>query len=95
VVASFTVKGIPDELLDRLRSRAVRERRSLTQEIIHLLESALSGQGLQEARRALAEAERQTTAWSELVGRWRSDRPVAEEIGEIYEARTTGRAVDL
>ena len=39
-MASLTLKNIPDELLQRLRSRAERERRSLTGEILHLLETA-------------------------------------------------------
>ncbi len=39
-MASLTLKNIPDELLQRLRARAERERRSLTGEILHLLETA-------------------------------------------------------
>ena len=40
-MASLTLKNIPDELLQRLRARAERERRSLTGEILHLLETAV------------------------------------------------------
>lgn len=37
-MASLTIKGIPDDLLDRLRKRAEQHRRSLNGEVLHLLE---------------------------------------------------------
>ncbi len=40
-MASLTLKNLSDKLLDELRTAAERDRRSLTQEIIHLLETAL------------------------------------------------------
>lgn len=42
-MASLTLKGIPSELMQRLREIAERERRSLNQQAILILESALSG----------------------------------------------------
>lgn len=38
---SLTLKGIPDDLMARLRQRADAERRSLNQQAIRLLETAL------------------------------------------------------
>jgi len=40
-MAALTLKNIPDELLARLRERAVRNRRSLTGEILTILERAV------------------------------------------------------
>lgn len=40
-MASLTIKGIPDELLDELRAEAERERRSVNQQAIVALERAL------------------------------------------------------
>ena len=40
-MASLTLKGIPDDVMKRLRRRAEAERRSLNQEAIRLLETAL------------------------------------------------------
>ena len=40
-MASLTIKGIPDDLLDELRAEAERERRSLNQQAIYVLERAL------------------------------------------------------
>ena len=42
---SLTIKNIPDELLDRLREVAERERRSITQQVLYMLEEALSPEG--------------------------------------------------
>ena len=41
-MASLTLKGIPGELMQRLRDVAERERRSLNQQAILILERALS-----------------------------------------------------
>lgn len=92
-MASLTLKNIPDPLLDRLRERAASDRRSLTQEILFLLEEALA----RPARAAALEQEAraQARAWSRLAGRWRSDLDPAEEIEEILASRTRGRDVEL
>lgn len=51
---SLTIKGIPDDILARLRQRAEAERRSLNQQAICLLETALdeSRPSFQEAHEA-------------------------------------------
>lgn len=40
-MASLTVKGIPDELLEQLRRRAADQRRSLNSEVLYRLERSL------------------------------------------------------
>lgn len=40
-MATLNVKKFPDELYERLRQEADRERRSVAQHVIHLLENAL------------------------------------------------------
>ena len=40
-MASLTIKGIPDELLQRLREIAAEHRRSLNSEVIHRLERSV------------------------------------------------------
>lgn len=93
-MASLTLKDIPPELLDELRSRAARDRRSLTQQVIFVLEQAVLNRP-DDTYPSLAEAQRQADAWTRLAGSWVSDRPAAEEIREIYDSRTTGRDIDL
>jgi len=93
---SLTIKDIPDPLLARLRERAATDRRSLNREVIHLLDRALAEAPVAPASSALAErVEAQARAWQALAGRWDSDRAPAEEIGDLYAARTPGRPVEL
>ena len=92
-MASLTLKNIPDPLLERLRERAESDRRSLTQELLFLLEEALQGAG--GRARAETEAQAQADAWARLAGRWRSDRDKDAEIDEILGSRTRGREVKL
>jgi len=84
---NLTIRDVPPKLLDRLRHRAREDRRSLAQEVIHLLEVALRTEAFSPA----AQAER----WLRLAGRWRSDRSAKAEIAEIYRARSRGRSVKL
>lgn len=94
-MASLTLKNIPDSLLERLRARAAEDRRSVTQEMIHLLERSLEAAPEQTHRDALAAARAQAEAWSRLAGRWESDQSVEDEVRGILAARTAGRGVDL
>jgi len=43
-MAALTLKGIPEEVMDRLRALADKERRSLNQQAILLLERAVAEQ---------------------------------------------------
>jgi plasmid stability protein len=93
---SLTIKDIPDVLLTRLRQQAAADQRSLNREVIHLLDQVLSGAHSVQVSAALAERiETQVRTWRTLAGRWDSDREPAEEISELYAARTTGRSVNL
>lgn len=42
-MATLNVKNLPETLYRRLRKRAARERRSVAQEVIHILSLALEG----------------------------------------------------
>ena len=42
-MASLTIKGIPDEVLERLREVAAENRRSLNSEVIYRLERSVAG----------------------------------------------------
>jgi len=83
---SLTLKNVGEALLKRLRERARRDRRSVTQEALYLIERALS------ERHGVSG---QSAAWRDLAGKWQSSRPVEEEIDEIYQGRTPGRDVAL
>ena len=57
-MASLTIKNIPEDLLKRLRVKAASDRRSLTKEVVHLLETVLGRENADAAvvaSRALAD----------------------------------------
>ena len=56
-MASLTIKNIPDDLLERLRAKAASDRRSLTKEVVHLLETVLAGESADADDRLRAESE--------------------------------------
>jgi len=89
-MSSITLKDVPEELLNRLRAAAARERRSLNQEALVLLEGGLLALETAEDR-----AQQQVNAWRALAGQWESDRGFEEEVAHLYAARTAGRDIDL
>ena len=95
-MSSLTLKNVPDPLLERLRTLAELNRRSLNQQAIQLLEVALqttNDNEKEEIESRLAAA--QVEAWKVLSGRWKSKKTIKEEIADIYRHRTRGRPVDL
>lgn len=95
-MAAITLKNVPDDLLGQLRQRAERDRRSLNQEILYLLEAALEASPSRDTeKRTRAERKHRAEQWARLAGLWRSDESAEDEIAAIYAARTEGREVDL
>jgi plasmid stability protein len=92
-MASLTLKNLPEDLLRALRKAADKDRRSVTQEVIHLLEFAL-GRAERPAPRS-TDAEAQLTAWRKLAGQWESDTDRATEAGRLMNRRTFGREFDF
>lgn len=93
-MASLTLKNIPEDLLGALREAAEADRRSLNQEIMHLLTLALRQRSERPASRP-PEVEAQLAAWRRLAGQWESDLDRATEAKQLAERRSSGRAVDL
>ncbi len=95
-MSSITIKDIPEDLLERLRRRAAYDRRSMNKEVVHLLDLALSGETAPADASTMARRiDAQLQAWNRLAGRWESELEPADEIEQIYRARSPGRRVDL
>jgi len=88
-MASLTVQDVPEPLLDELKNRARLNRRGLSQEALYLIEDALAR--LPQQASIEDEIRAQVEQWSRLVGRWKSDLPVDEEIAQILAARRPWR----
>ncbi len=78
-MSAFTIKGLPDDVLGRLRALAEKERRSMNQQAIVLLEEALA-----ERRPSFSEAH---AAFVEKHG----PSPLREEDFAGLRSKDTGR----
>lgn len=95
-MASLTLKNLPDALLEDLRTAAQDDRRSLNQEVMHLLTLALRARTSKSTETLpTAEARAQLAAWRKLAGKWMSDVDRDTEAAALFKARTRGRKVKL
>jgi len=93
---SITVRNIPDELLDRLRTLSVIEKRSLNNEILVVLEKGLAKESEYTTNfKNHLSMETQIKIWQNLSGQWQDNRSTDEIIRDIIESRSEGRSVDL
>jgi len=76
---SLTIKGLPEELHERLKKQAARHRRSVNDEVIAILEQALM-----PSRRSAEEAIARAEALNREIGRTFPDI--------VNEAKREGRA---
>ena len=92
---SFTLRNIPETLMEGLRILSERERRSLNNELLVVLEEGLASKAERSEAPSLA-PELQADLWLELCGKWiDEERSEAQTIEEIRSARTMGREVPL
>lgn len=84
-MASLTLRNVPPELIRSLRAAAKHDHRSLSQEVVHLLDLAL--RACTEGRRPAQDVEAQVAAWRELAGRWQSDLDPDTEADPLMAAR--------
>lgn len=105
-MASLTLKGVPGDLLARLKREAAEHRRSLNGEVIHRLENSVADGSAQDVGRptgayrwdprgrALTIAERRdldAEDWLRRVREVRDQLDIRTTTAEIIEARDFGR----
>lgn len=93
---SLTVRNIPDDIMDKIRTLSSVERRSINNEILVLLEKALAG-NMKETVNAgkIISSDLQAEAWKKLSGQWEDKRSTKAIIKDIINHRSMGREVDL
>jgi plasmid stability protein len=82
-MATLQVKGIDDRLYEALRARAARENRSISQEVVTIIQQYLAcpGKDIQSTGEAILE----------LAGSWQDGRSAEEIVRDIRQSRRFGR----
>ena len=95
-MANFTVRNIPDQLLNKIRLLSIIEKRSLNSEILMVLEKGVSKESdsVKYVKNQFSN-DTQIKLWQNLCGRWKDSRSTAEIISDIIGNRSQGRRVDL
>ena len=93
---NLTIRNIPDDVINKIRTLSQMEKRSLNNEILLVLE-----RGIQEEVRHFFSIKRninintQVNIWERLSKEWQDDRSTDEIINDIYNSRTLGREFQL
>jgi hypothetical protein len=82
-VATLQVKGIDEDLYRALGARAKRANRSISQQVVKLIQDSLV--------RSSGSAEEATRAFLSLCGSWKDDRSAREIAVSIRKSRRSGR----
>jgi len=95
-MASTTVRNIPDEVFERIKTLSSINRRSLNSEILVILERGTftEYQEKMQERKYISKST-QIEIWQRLLGTWEDTRSAEDIIEDIYSHRTTGREIDL
>lgn len=93
---NITIRNIPEDVIEKIRTLSKIGRRSLNNEILIILEKAVQYEidVLMKQERFLSK-ETQLSIWKKLANEWEDDRSTEEIIEEIYNTRTLGREIEL
>lgn len=93
---NLTIRNIPDEVINKIRTLSQVERRSLNSEILMVLERGLNEKlgHLFNIKNNMTK-ELQINIWRGFENKWDDDRSTEEIITDIYNNRTMGRNIEL
>ncbi len=94
-MASITIRGVDEPVLERIRSLARAERRSMNGELLVLIDRALQAEDRARSQRAAVPKDTQLRIWRSISGWWEDDRSTDQIIAEIHKHRTLGRDISL
>ena len=78
-MAILQVRDVDDRLYETLRTRAAQDKRSISQEVVHILEKYLSIPGAYD--------QNPTDEFLKLAGSWEDERSPEEIVSEIRKSR--------
>ena len=82
-MATLQVKGIDDRLYAALKAKAAAEKRSISQQVVHMI-----CEGLRRPRRDIGGG---LARLLEMAGTWKDDRTPAQVAADIRKGRRTSR----
>jgi len=93
---NITIRNIPDDVIDKIKTISKMEKRSLNNEILIVLERGIEDE-LKNSFNIKRNISRdsQIEIWKKLSKQWKDDRTTEEIIDDIYISRTLGREVEL
>ncbi len=94
---NITVRGIPDNVIEKIKTLSKTDKRSINSEILVLLENGLTHYMSNRTNVNLPtlSIESQLEIWNNLSGKWEDERKTEQIIEDIYCKRTKGRDVEL
>ncbi len=92
---NITVRNIPEEIIDKIRTISRIEKRSINNEILIILENGLNDKLKQMATsKSYISRELQIGIWRRLSEKWKEEDS-EDIVRDINEKRSMGRDVDL
>lgn len=95
-MANLTIRNIPDDVFNKIKTLSILEKRSMNSEILVVLEKGISRELRDYAgTKKPIGRETQLNIWKNLSGKWEDTRKTCEIIDEIVAGRTLGRDIEL
>jgi len=96
-MANITVRNIPENVFSQIKQLSTRERRSINNEILVVLESGLAyeANNIYKTNKETIPKELQLKIWNNLSGKWIDDRTTEQIKENIINTRTLGRDINL
>jgi len=95
-MANITIRNIPDDVFEKIKSLSSAERRSMNNELLLIIERGTLSEYEEKLHDKTHIAKStQLEMWNNLLGKWKDKRPTKEIIEDIYSHRTLGREIDL
>ncbi|MBN1525093.1 MAG: hypothetical protein JW904_11450 [Spirochaetales bacterium] len=93
-MTNLTVRNIPDDIMKKIKALSEREKRSINNELLIILERGLETI-IPETRSVKINKDLQIALWKEICGKWEDERKTEEIIQDIYSHRSPGRNIQL
>ena len=93
----LTIRGIPSDIMEKVKILSRTERRSINNEMLLIIENGLRNHIAKNetGNNPILSKDTQLELWENLSGNWEDKRSTEDIINDIYSKRTKGRDVEL